>query len=107
MARCEDCIHYEVCAELENFRDPLWFINTKDEFCCSRYLHADVVPRSEVEYWKEQCFNGCLDKAIVKAAVAREIIGEILSTHTPDVDGFFTIHESELTELKKKYTEDK
>lgn len=35
--------------------------------------------------------------------VVREIIGEILSTNTPDVDGFFTIHISELTELKKKY----
>ena len=45
---------------------------------------ADVVPRAEV---------------------AREIIGEILSTNTPDVDGFFTIHESELVALKKKYTE--
>lgn len=40
-----------------------------------------------------------------RAEVAREIIGEILSTNTPDVDGFFTIHESELAALKKKYTE--
>lgn len=31
---------------------------------------ADVVPKSEVEYWKEQCFhacmnNGCLDQRII------------------------------------------
>lgn len=35
--------------------------------------------------------------------VVREIFGEILLNHTPDIDGFFTVHESELTELKKKY----
>lgn len=49
MARCEDCIHYGVCIELERYRDPLWFMNTKDEFCCSSYLPADVAPRAEVE----------------------------------------------------------
>lgn len=40
-----------------------------------------------------------------KAEVAWEIIGEILSSHTPDVDGFFMMHETDLAELKKKYTE--
>ena len=39
-----------------------------------------------------------------QSEVAREIIGEILLNHTPDIDGFFTMHESELAELKKKYT---
>lgn len=86
MARCKDCIHSGVCAELEKYRDPLWFTNTKDEFCCSSYLHADVAPR---------------------AKVAREIIEEI--------DGWFWYCESyggnvikqRLAELKKKYAEDK
>ena len=41
-----------------------------------------------------------------QSEVAMEIIGEILSSHTLDIDGFFTMHESELTELKKKYTEE-
>lgn len=40
-----------------------------------------------------------------KSEVAKEIIGEILLNHTPNVDGFFTMHESELDELKRKYTE--
>lgn len=40
-----------------------------------------------------------------KSEVVREIIGEILLNHTPDIDGFFTMHESELAELKKKYTD--
>lgn len=76
---------------------------------------ADVAPRAEVERL-ERILNSyvlqygtAVDKQKIideaKIEVAREIIGEILSTNTPDVDGFFTIHETELTELKKKYTE--
>ena len=38
--------------------------------------------------------------------VAREIIGEILLNHTPDIDGFFTMHESELAKIKNKYAEE-
>lgn len=41
-----------------------------------------------------------------KSEVVKEIIGEILLNHTPDIDGFFTMHESELIELKKKYVEE-
>ena len=49
-----------------------------------------------------------VDKGYCKQnEVAMEIIGEILLNHTPDIDGFFTMHESELAELKKKYTEQK
>lgn len=47
--RCKNCIHSAVCDELEEFRNPLWFINTKEEFICSYYTTEDVVPRSEVE----------------------------------------------------------
>ena len=46
---------------------------------------ADVAPRSEV---------------------ALEIIGEIWASHTPDIDGFFTMHECELINLKKKYVKE-
>lgn len=38
-----------------------------------------------------------------QSEVAMEIIGEILLNHTPDIDGFFIMHETELAELKKKY----
>ena len=49
-----------------------------------------------------------VDKGYRKQSeVAREIISEILSSHTLDIDGFFTMHESELIELKKKYTGEK
>ena len=74
---------------------------------------ADVAPRAEVEYWKEQCFhacmnNGCLDKAIVKAAVAREIFEEIersvYKLETP-YQVLHCIPTGYLAELKKKYTE--
>lgn len=67
---------------------------------------TDVAPRAEVEYWKEQCFracmnNGCLDKAIVKAAVAREIFAEI--EDVLNNIGYFD--ELDFEALKKKYTE--
>ena len=86
MARCEDCIHFGVCMELENFRDPLWFITTKDEFCCSSYLCADVAPRADT---------------------AREIFEEIdtmiFGTIIPNDCAIISI--AKLAELKKKYTE--
>ena len=40
-----------------------------------------------------------------QSKVALEIIGEILASHTPDIDGFFTMHECELVNIKKNYTE--
>ena len=43
--------------------------------------------------------------AALKAEVVRRIVGEILSRHTPDVDGFFMIHRDELMELTKRYME--
>ena len=54
-------------------------------------------------YKAESIYNAGYRK---QSEVAMEIIGEILSSHTLDIDGFFTMHESELTELKKKYTEE-
>lgn len=48
-------------------------------------------------------YNACYRK---QSEVARKIIGEILLNHTPDVDGFFTMHESELIKIKNKYTEE-
>lgn len=39
-----------------------------------------------------------------QSEVVKEIIGEILLNHTPDIDGFFIMHESELAKIKKKYT---
>lgn len=83
---------------------------------------ADVAPRAEVEYWKEQCFhacmnNGCLDKAIVKTAVAKEILEEIERLITKEclifkdengIRGYVdaSVHYA-IAELKKKYAEDK
>jgi hypothetical protein len=73
---------------------------------------VDVVPKAEVENLQE-AYNNRLVKDIqtnaefvkyAKADVAREIIAEILTTNTPDIDGFFTMHITDLDELKKKYT---
>lgn len=62
-----------------------------DKFNCHLLYNATVL------------YNAGYRKA---SEVAREIIGEILLNHTPDIDGFFTIHESELAKIKNKYTEE-
>lgn len=49
MKNCKNCIHSAICDELEEFRDPLWFINTEEEFVCSYYTSENVVPRAKVE----------------------------------------------------------
>lgn len=82
---------------------------------------ADVVPRAEVEYWKEQCFNACmnngfLDETIVRAAVAREIFEDIEDAldgnYCGDYEADYPIPhyleelKDDIAELKKKYTEE-
>lgn len=61
MARCKECIHYVVCAKegrLVQIDEHTWDdYNQLDdvEHFCDKYLaHADVVPKSEVEHWKEE-----------------------------------------------------
>lgn len=79
---------------------------------------ADVVPRAEVKMLQSQVnrlkkYDEERDIALharlianTRQEVAREIIAEILTTNTPDIDGFFTMHITELADLKKKYTEE-
>lgn len=35
--KCNQCIHNGICEQLEEYRDPLGFISTKDEFVCSHF----------------------------------------------------------------------
>jgi hypothetical protein len=65
----------------------------------------------ENERWKaipEQLHKEMSEQMIEERKIERklavsQIIGEILSRHTSDIDGFITIHVTELAELKKKY----
>ena len=74
---------------------------------------SDVVPKSEVDKWKsisEQIHKEMSERVVEERKIERniavaQIIGEILSRHTPDCDGFLTMHTGELPEIKKKYTE--
>ena len=68
----------------------------KDGNNCYKYCKAYIY-----------AFRACNAGYRKQSEVAMEIIGEILLNHTPDIDGFFTMHETELAELKKKYTEQK
>lgn len=112
--QCKDCIHSVICDELEEFRDPLWFINTEEEFVCSYYTAEDVVPRSEVEVWINEVMDlkddySSLYKEInqSKQEVAREILGEIeknlVTIDDVDFNRFRCIGARTFAELKKKY----
>ena len=101
MARCIDCLHYKVCEDWSKdcFGDESLFPYECDdsEILCENYTPtADVVPKSES---LPLDVHEALKQHVVeeaKAEVAREIICEILLNHTPDIDGFFTIHKTEL-----------
>ena len=50
MARCEDCIHKKVCAEVESLRCRRLFAWHKAEWGCPHFsTTADVAPKIEVE----------------------------------------------------------
>lgn len=90
MAQCKDCIHCAVCERLEEFRDPLGWINTEDEFVCSYYREdADVVPKSDVE----KIFEEIESKLMLNKAIH---CGQKF---------YYTRLEDDIAELKKKYTE--
>lgn len=55
MERCDTCKANKVC-DHERFS----FEN------CDNYIATDIVPRAEVEYWKEQCFNACMGNGFFK-----------------------------------------
>ena len=78
-------------------------IEEKHELSESIYMSGHGLDWKDSDDIAEQLYSAGYRK---QSEVAMEIIGEILSSHTLDIDGFFTMHESELTELKKKYTEE-
>ena len=95
MAECKDCVHNKVCSEVNSLKcrkDFIWY----DAKSGCPYYTTDVIPKSESLPLDvhEALKQHAVEEA--KAEVAREIICEILLNHTPDIDGFFTIHKTEL-----------
>ena len=76
--KCETCRHCGVCQELEDFRDPLVWVNTRGEAVCSYYDKDNA------------------------SDVAREIFEEI---ERMCIDTFGNFNHRVFAELKKKYTE--
>lgn len=74
------------------------------EYICSECKKS---PKKIFEALPPYCPNcGSIMKAWLvrpKDEVAREIIGTILANHTPDVDGFIMVHQSELIAIPKQY----
>ena len=94
MARCKECLHYEVCAKegrLVQVDEHTWDnYNVLDdvEHFCTNYFTADVVPKSEVAREIFEEIDGITD------LFAKGLIGELEMY-------------DKLAELKKKYTGDK
>ena len=119
MARCEECLHFEVCEALEQGNG---LMKVSPIHCGYYKPTADVAPKSEVERLRE------LNNSLLEAGqewqkryenLAREIFEEIekigKTIKLPGVfrDGvleivnapFLCIEPSDVAELKKKYTE--
>ena len=100
MARCEDCIHKKVCAEVESLRCRRLFAWHNAEWGCPHFsTTADVAPNSKVEELSDKyedlklkyadlqkdhdellAWGGHIKSAEIAEigkAVAREIFGEI------------------------------
>ena len=81
-----------------------YYSNREDEVMRLKEENTNLLKRQLPSYYQacaeKEAINMGREKGIV------EVVGYILSNHTPDIDGFFTMHESELEELKKKYTEE-
>lgn len=105
MVSCKNCIHYEVC----DYRDPARYATIQDlkKDCRHCIPTADVVPKSEVEELKKiyKKYNKAIRHERVE--VAREIFEEIEEFDRrpiPESKAVYVIKESEIAELKKKYT---
>lgn len=91
---------------------------------------TEAVSKSEMEYWKEQCFhacmnNGCLDKSIKDEAIMRLVKKEVAKKIFEEIDKLLVRNEfrnyepcnvdsyyygelsSDIAKLKKEYMEEK
>ena len=116
---CKDCIHFKICNDYENL------VGREDKVACPDYKSTeDVVPKSEVEHWKEEAnryqtlwcktYNDFEISELIteaKQEVAREIFKEIetLIPTTNDYNdtsnwfAFIDQLEELISKLKKKY----
>ena len=130
MATCKDCFHWNACKKM---LEAMWGHSVPSGYeggadRCEDFIStADVVPRAEVEKLHEVIFkkedlmqkiaeerNKYADEleAVkdnnehLKAEVAREIFKDL--DEIAETDGcVYYLYSTELTELEKKYTEEK
>ena len=127
MATCKDCIHYDIC---------IFHLNGDEANKCRHFVNtADVVPKSEVEKWKEineQLHKEMSERMIAECKIERKLvameifaeieeyaelqieslnIAEKLDLSGSDFFGggkqAFVLLLDRLAELKKKYKEGK
>ena len=101
MARCEDCLHYQVCLDTETRHLRIILAGDKAERCKRFMLAADVAPKSEVEELPCVAYN--------KKYERYQVIHKGKRGHIFASKFYRNRREAEiaLAELKKKYTEDK
>ena len=108
MARCKECLHYDLCVSIEACHLRIILAGDKaDERCKLFNATADVVPKSEVEKLKIEIEALKIANEKMYAAnkaQAMEIFEEIERLSRP-IHNEYHIYRPRYAELKKKYTE--
>ena len=107
MARCEDCLHYNVCLNIESQHLRIILAGDKAERCKRFMPTADVAPKSNYEDLKKEHLNLIKGYAEMQKDYAREIFEEI-ERFIPQFEvGYFSYDSlaDGISKLKKKYTE--
>ena len=105
MARCEDCLHYRLCVNIESQHLRIILAGDKAERCRCFESAADVAPKSEVarEIFEEIC-------EYAEQQIEALSIAEKVDTSGADFFGggkqAFVLLLDRIAELKKKYTEE-
>jgi cell division septum initiation protein DivIVA len=100
MARCEDCIHKKVCAEVESLQCRRLFAWYNAEWGCPHFNNAaDVVPKSEVDKLLE--INADLNESLRLAAEANKDLQVELAAMRTAANSFKMHYE----DLKLKYAD--
>ena len=113
MARCEECLHFEVCEALEQFNG---LMKVPPIHCGFYKPTADVAPKSEVDWHREAELNAqriieleAEKDALIKNYAecmknyAREFFEDI---YEDCFEQYGYIDNEAIAELKKKYTGD-
>ena len=70
---CKKCFHYKACKEVAS-HSGYGDINYTEIQCKHFIPTADVVPKSEVDYWKQQTFNACMNNGYLDPKIITHLL---------------------------------